>query len=496
MIELLSWIRNQFAAAPWGDWRDFWLQHVLDDRFVVIYFLPFLAILFLVPRSRTRQAVVVATSAWVALIFGPPYALTWLAACCGFYFLGEKLALGSRRTDARPPGPAIITGAVVVAAWIAVLLLRRLDLPAEWNRWLLTHAPWLFPFGSRGYPWEPWWHDADRPVADAVPDIQFLNATLLNPHNIGVAYLMVRLLHYYAEIRRDGIPADRRSLLNFLAWVCYAPTLMQGPIERYALFHDQLAAAHEHRRWSNLAPAALRILWGVAKAVIVARLFLPYMTENLGFLTPAEVYYRAPHSIHSYTLLYFGVYLQIYALYLEFSGYCDVSAGMSRLLGLRQIENFNNPWFATSLRDFWRRWHISLSSILRDYIYIPLGGNRRHVSFNLCLTFAICGLWHVPLVQMAAWGVVMGLLLSINQHWAAWCKSLDDHPASTPAAIRRFAQKLRPIPSILAWALTIHCFVMSLLIFFGGRGGLRVAWELIRRPFNAVAGSEFLSPWL
>jgi alginate O-acetyltransferase complex protein AlgI len=141
------------------------------------------------------------------------------------------------------------------------------------------------------------------------------------------------------------------------------------------------------------------------------------------------------------------------------------------------------PWCATSLRDFWKRWHITLSAILRDYLYIPLGGNRRHQLLNLCLTFAICGLWHRLKFQVLAWGVLMGLLVWINGRWAEWMERLDTRPRGLLHALRR----LGPVPTLLAWFLTQNAFLFTLLLFFGGNAIFTVPADLFRR----VAGWFF-----
>jgi len=157
---------------------------------------------------------------------------------------------------------------------------------------------------------------------------------------------------------------------------------------------------------------------------------------------------------------------------------------VARLLGYRQIENFNWPWFATSMRDFWRRWHISLSALLRDYLYIPFGGNRRHTTLNLCLTFFIIGLWHKLVPQVGIWGIVMGLMVAASQHWARWTKRLEAEPARPLARLRRGWLKLQPLPWLTDWLITQHLFVFSLLIFFGGAGALNVVREILRRVWQ------------
>jgi alginate O-acetyltransferase complex protein AlgI len=242
---------------------------------------------------------------------------------------------------------------------------------------------------------------------------------------------------------------------------------------------------HERRSWRNVAPAAARVALGLSKSVIVTLYLAPILRDQLG-LADGNTYYQHPEQISSFALLYGGAFLALFALYLEFSGYCDVAAGIARLIGYRQIENFDRPWFATSMRDLWRRWHISLSFVLRDYVYIPLGGNRRHTILNLCITFGLVGLWHVPVPKWGLWGVVMGLMVAINQHWAWWMKRLDQTPTGRWAAFRRSCLKLQPLPRILAWLITMHAFVFSTTIFAGGWGALRLWRELLRRIWGAV----------
>ena len=223
---------------------------------------------------------------------------------------------------------------------------------------------------------------------------------------------------------------------------------------------------------------------GLFKSLIATWYFFPVIKNDL----VGAGYYERPEQVGSYALLYFGIYIHIFWLYLEFSGYCDISAGMARLLGYRQVENFNWPWLATSMRDLWRRWHISLSFLMRDYVYIPLGGNRRHATLNLIIVFTLIGIWHALTFQVLAWGVLMGVMVAINQHWAQWMKRLDETPNGMLPALRRAIARTRPLPQILSWAITMHFFVHSLLVFFGGSAGWRVTWELIRRPLHALAG--------
>jgi hypothetical protein len=474
-----AYLLEPLTHTDWTDWRGFWLAKILDDRFVVVYFLPLTLILLLVSRQKLRLGIVLTGLAFMAYVFGVLYAGLWLLTCVLFHRFGERFAVECKRTDVLKIGPPL-AAITIIGGWYALTMaLKSLRLPAGWDGWLLEQARWVFPLGARGLAWEPYFPRLHVVPVDGDPAPLFL-ALFFSVHNIGTAYLTVRMLHYFSEIKRDTLPRENRTLLNFLAYTCYAPTLIQGPIERFAKFQDEMDGCHARRTWRNVPPALGRIGWGLLKSLIFTGYFQPLLWDTYG-IGHVNTYYDHPEQIESFRLLYFGVFFQIFGLYLEFSGYCDVAAGIARLLGYRQIENFRWPWLATSMRDLWRRWHISLSEILRDYVYIPLGGNRRRTVFNLCVTFFLCGIWHKLVPQVAIWGLLIGLMVAINQHWAQWMKRLAVQPTGVLPALRRAFLRLHPLPGVCAWLLTQHAFVFSLLIFFGGAGAINVAREIVRR---------------
>lgn len=491
LTAVASWIQTQWESAHWTDVRGFWLKRVLDDRLLVIFALPVCLLLLVAPRRRLRPAIIVTGLAFLAFLFGVLHVICWVAFCLMFYALSGHFAREVQRVDrawqedaervargeaGAPPrdfpwGPS--AGAVIfIAGWfLAIQALKYIPLPGAFEAFLHTNAPWMFPWGMRGLPWEPMLAEGAVPL---------IGAAFYDHHLIGTAYLAIRMMHYFFELRHNRIPDQRRTLLNFFAWLCYAPNVMQGPIERFVRFQDELDTCHERRSWQSVFPAVWRIGLGVAKAVIATVFFQSVLYSHMKLGSP-DGFYKHPENVPSFWLLYFGVVINIYWLYLEFSGYCDISAGIARLLGYRQIENFNHPWIATSLRDFWRRWHISLSTLLRDCIYIPLGGNRTATTFNLCVTFGLCGLWHRPIPQVFIWGVVMGLMLSVNQWWHEWMKRIDEQPTTGLGRIRRGWLRCRPLPQICAWLVTMHAFMFSLLIFFGGKAGILVPIEILAR---------------
>ena len=478
-----EYVWEPVANARWSDWQGFWLRHVLDDRFLVCLFLPLLPILWLFSRRHLRTGIVLTGLAFLGYVFGVAFVLFWLALCAGFYRLMERFAFEAQRKDVVQWGPPLAAIACIIACYVVSLNLSAVRLPADWNLWLFHHATWLFPLGARQLPWDSYaslyaleWSQSMK----AQPP-QLFYAVFLSPMCNGLVIFVIRMIHYASELRRDSIPRERRSYWNFLAYVSYAPALMQGPIERFKEFNDEIDTCHQRRSWANLLRGLARMALGLSKGLFCTFYLFPLLCR----LVYQDRYYWHPEQVESVVLLALGVHLHALWLYLEFSGYCDVSAGMAHVLGYRQIENFERPWLATSLRDFWRRWHISFSYILRDYVYIPLGGSRKRHTLNLCITFLVCGLLHNLHPYFLQWGLVMALMVTVNHHWAKWMKRLDQRPANRLSAIRRACLKLQPLPRICAWALTMNAFVGSCLVMVSGLDNAwRVPWELIRRTLT------------
>ncbi len=479
-LETLSdLLLGPIRAAPWSDWRGWWLGTLLDDRYVVIYALLLAAPLLRLSGHALRLAIPVTGAVFLIYVTGAFYAGAWLATCLSLYLVGERFARTVERGPQQARRAAFLALVLLGGAYLLSFRLVDVSLPAVWNEWLWSHMPWLFPLGLRGVSWEPDWTSSLRGGATAGAP-QLFAAVFRNPHNIGLTFLAIRTLHYFCELYRGVLPRHERCAARFLAYTCYAPALIQGPIESYRNFHSELDTCHERRGWRTIGPALTRMGLGLLKSTISTLYFQPFFAARLG----SGEYYNRPGQIESWALLYFGVYVHIFQLYLEFSGYCDLSAGFARLLGYRQIENFRWPWLAKSLREFWRRWHISLSLRMRDDVYIPLGGSRRRHLLNLMTTFALIGLWHAPRLQLVLWGALMGLMVFANHQWTAALERLDAGRRGPLAGLRQAWLRLHPLPQICAWALTMHCFAHSLLLFFGGSAIQHVTWELLRRLFT------------
>ena len=220
---------------------------------------------------------------------------------------------------------------------------------------------------------------------------------------IGISFYTFQSMSYTLDLYR-GQARSADSLLDFAAYVSLFPQLIAGPIIRYRDLADQLP----QRRHSldGMARGLATFAFGFAKKVLLA--------NNLGVVADAAFAADAP----PWHVAWVGVVAYAFQIYFDFSGYSDMAIGLGRMLGFRFPENFRSPYRATSITDFWRRWHISLSTWLRDYLYIPLGGNRKgkaRTYANLAITMLLGGLWHGAQWQFVVWGGLHGLMLAAER---------------------------------------------------------------------------------
>ncbi|MCH2171759.1 MBOAT family protein [Myxococcota bacterium] len=217
---------------------------------------------------------------------------------------------------------------------------------------------------------------------------------------LAISFFTFEFFHYLYEVRYAGREPIRNPL-HFALFAIFFPTLASGPIKRFNDFVPQLANLR-NPSLDNVVAGAGRVIRGLFKKVCIADLLIE----------PIAIVEQAPN-FNLPLLALLGV-LQGFRIYYDFCGYTDMAVGLARMLGLRVPENFDRPYLATSLQNFWRRWHMSLTSWIRDYIYIPLGGNRKRRTFNLLAAMALCGLWHGAAWNFALWGVFHGLGLGLE----------------------------------------------------------------------------------
>lgn len=219
---------------------------------------------------------------------------------------------------------------------------------------------------------------------------------------VGISFYTFQTLSYTIDIYLGRIRAEC-GLLNFAVFVAFFPQLVAGPILRASEFLPQVSQPRR-LRLQQIYEGGYLILWGLFKKVVIA--------DNLAFWVD-RVFAQSPEQLYGGAVLV-AVYAFAFQIYCDFSGYTDIARGCSRMMGFDIPLNFNLPYFSTNPVEFWRRWHISLSTWLRDYLYIPLGGNRRgprRTCINLMLTMLLGGLWHGAAWTFVVWGLYQGLLL-------------------------------------------------------------------------------------
>jgi alginate O-acetyltransferase complex protein AlgI len=262
---------------------------------------------------------------------------------------------------------------------------------------------------------------------------------------IGISFYTFEAINYTVDVYRRRIPAEK-SLPGFLLFVLFFPHLIAGPIVRARDFLPQIGR-DKRWDWARLNVGVQYFLLGLFKKLVIAdRMALyadPVFANHEHFNTAA----------HWTAMLAYA--LQVYC---DFSGYSDMAVGSAHMLGYKLAKNFDLPYAAANIADFWRRWHISLSSWLRDYVFFPLGGSRgsRWQTYrNLFISFTVCGLWHGAAWPYVVFGAIQGMLLIVHRRWQEFCErrpTLDGLLQTGPGTAARIA-------------LTFTVFCLTLVIF-------------------------------
>ncbi len=221
---------------------------------------------------------------------------------------------------------------------------------------------------------------------------------------IGISFYTFQIISYTLDVYRGE--AAQKNVLHLAAYVAMFPQLIAGPIVRYSDIADQLK--NRKHTWDMAAEGIRRFVIGLAKKILIA--------NQLGEL--CNLFRNAQEK----SVLFYWMYALAFSLhiYFDFSGYSDMAIGLGRIFGFRFQENFQYPYISKSITEFWRRWHISLGSWFRDYVYIPLGGNRvskgRHV-LNILIVWMLTGFWHGAAWNFIVWGLLFALFLTIEKLW-------------------------------------------------------------------------------
>ena len=288
---------------------------------------------------------------------------------------------------------------------------------------------------------------------------------------LAISFYTFQLMAYQVDVKR-GIITEKPGLLNFTVFILFFPQLVAGPIMRHSDFFHQL---------DNIVPDKKKItdgLWliqsGLVKKVIIA--------DNL--IAPIQQVFTNPsfYSWSTILLAAFGFAARVYA---DFSGYTDIARGLGKLTGLELPENFKGPFLSRSMTELWRRWHITLSTWLRDYIYIPLGGSRsgEYRSYlNLIITFTLGGLWHGAKYTFVVWGFLNGILLVTETIIIKYISR------SGNSALNRFWQKAARYFFITGPVYTFLMFAVG--IFFFNSHDIMNSFLMINRLFTLQPGAS------
>ena len=306
---------------------------------------------------------------------------------------------------------------------------------------------------------------------------------------IGVSFFTFHCISYLMDIYRKQTPPNA-SLPQLSLYVSLFPQLVAGPIVRYKDIADQLT-----KRTVNVerfAHGVNRFVAGLGKKVLIANVLA----------LPADKIFAIPADQLTTPVAWLGVVCYTLQIYFDFSGYSDMAIGLAHMFGFKFMENFNYPYISRSVREFWRRWHISLSTWYRDYLYIPLGGNRvsnARVTFNLVLVFFPCGLWHGASWSFIVWGLYHGFFLGLER--TRFGKWLDGswRPISHVYAILVF---------MVGWVFfradslgQAQAFLSAMAGFGGGSGkewhvGLFLNPKVVIMLVLGVIGSIPIIPWI
>jgi D-alanyl-lipoteichoic acid acyltransferase DltB (MBOAT superfamily) len=262
---------------------------------------------------------------------------------------------------------------------------------------------------------------------------------------LGISFFIFQKISYVVDVYKGSCKAEK-NLLDFALYVLFFPQLVAGPIMRA---NDLLSQVKNRRiiTVKNLWSGLFLICIGLFKKVFVADNLAPFVERAFSLNMPGGGVYIS------------GIYAFAAQIYCDFSGYSDIACGTSLCMGFNLMRNFNMPYFSLSIKDFWHRWHISLSTWLRDYLYIPLGGNRKgrvRTFINLLATMTLGGLWHGASWTFIIWGLFHGTLLSISR-----ISKIDKNFLYNIADNRA----VRTIQRFTAWFVTFHLVMLGWIFF-------------------------------
>jgi alginate O-acetyltransferase complex protein AlgI len=280
---------------------------------------------------------------------------------------------------------------------------------------------------------------------------------------IGISFIVFHKISYLVDVYRQKVE-PRRNIEEFVLYLLLFPQLIAGPIVRYHTIATQITDRTHSA--GLMFDGIWRFTIGLAKKVLIA--------NQLGLIV--DTIFSQPVTALDSTLAWIGIIFYALQIYFDFSGYTDMAIGIGMMFGFHLPENFNRPYTAKSITDFWRRWHISLSSFFRDYVYIPLGGNRfpfGRTLLNLWVVFLLCGLWHGAQWTFVLWGIYYGVWLIVERLF--------------------LLRTLERVPTVVATAYTFFIVVIGWVFFRSP--DLTYAFAYIGKMFNIQSAMSNVMPY-
>lgn len=317
----------------------------------------------------------------------------------------------------------------ILISYIMGLLINKYDSKPKVKKLLLTMSIILILAGLIFFKYTNFILENITRVTKA--DITFMDIIL----PIGISFYSFQILSYVIDLYNKKVEVQR-NIFSLALYVSLFPQLIAGPIVRYETVEDELKNRKENL--PDILSGFKRFIVGLSKKIIIA--------NNMGLI--ADSIFVLNNSNIGTLIMWLGVIAYTLQIYFDFSGYSDMAIGLGKMFGFHFLENFNYPYIAKSITDFWRRWHISLSSWFRDYIYIPLGGNRvsklKWVR-NICVVWLLTGLWHGASWNFVLWGAYFAIILLIEKIF-----------------LLKFLEKS---PKIIQWLYSIFLIMLGWVIF-------------------------------